>query len=79
MNNFIQYELWKSCRNHCKFCYNYGQEDKLTKIDSLNYFLNKLDEKEVDNYNEIGFIGGEFFDNQLEDEERILNQMNQRD
>lgn len=69
MGNFIQYELWKDCRNHCKFCYNYGQSDKYSKTKSLDYFLEKLDDPEVDNYLEVGFIGGEFFDNQLEDQE----------
>lgn len=67
MGKFIQYELWKDCRNHCKFCYNYGQVDKYSKTQSLDYFLKKLDDPEVDEYDEIGFIGGEFFDNQLED------------
>lgn len=66
-NKFIQYELWKDCSNHCSFCYNYGQEDNMTKLKSLEFFKNKLLEKEVDDYNEIGFIGGEFFDNQLDD------------
>lgn len=69
MGKFIQYELWKDCRNHCKFCYNYGQADKYTKTAALDYFLKKLDDPEVDEYDEIGFIGGEFFDNQLEDSE----------
>ena len=68
MGKFIQYEIWKDCRNHCKFCYNYGQIDKYSKTQSLDYFLKKLDDPEVDNYDEIGFIGGEFFDNQLEDQ-----------
>lgn len=67
MGKFIQYELWKDCRNHCKFCYNYGQSDKYSKTKSLDHFLKKLDDLEVDEYDEIGFIGGEFFDNQLED------------
>ena len=49
MGNFIQYELWKDCRNHCKFCYNYGQSDKYSKTKSLDYFLEKLDDPEVDN------------------------------
>ena len=66
MNNFIQYELWKDCRNNCVFCFNKKQPD-LDKIISLNHVISKLDEEEVSNFNEVGFIGGEFFDNQLED------------
>ena len=64
-NRFIQYELWKDCHNHCEFCYNRGQPS-LNKIDRLNYVIEKLYHKEVDDFNEIGFIGGEFFDDQLE-------------
>lgn len=67
-NRFIQYELWKDCRNGCKFCFNKGQPD-LNKINSLNFVLKKLDEDEVNDYNEVGFIGGEFFDTQLENKE----------
>lgn len=67
-NRFIQYELWKDCRNGCKFCFNKGQPD-VNKIESLNYVMTKLQDKEVDLYNEIGFIGGEFFDNQLENDD----------
>lgn len=68
MDNFIQYELWKDCKNGCKFCFNKGQPD-LDKLQSLNFVINKIQEPEVDNYNEIGFIGGEFFDDQLNNEE----------
>jgi hypothetical protein len=69
MRNFIQYELWKDCSNACKFCFNKGQKD-LDKIESLNFVMDKLDDPEVDEYEEIGFIGGEFFDTQL-DEPRV--------
>lgn len=67
MGKFMQYELWKDCTNHCRFCYNHGQLDKFSKIASLQFFLKKLDDPEMDNYNEIGFIGGEFFDEQIKD------------
>lgn len=68
-NNFIQYELWKDCNNHCKFCFNKGQKD-IDKIESLKFVLERLhDEEELKNYNEVGFIGGEFFDGQLNDPE----------
>lgn len=66
MNNFIQYELWKDCKNGCKFCFNKGQPD-INKVISLKNILKRIDdEEELKNYNEIGFIGGEFFDDQLE-------------
>ena len=66
-NRFIQYELWKECRNGCEFCFNRGQKS-LDKIERLNYIIEKLHDPEVDDYNEIGFIGGEFFDIELRDE-----------
>ena len=69
MRNFIQYELWKDCANACKFCFNKGQKD-LDKIESLKFVMDKLDDVDVDEYEEIGFIGGEFFDTQL-DEPRV--------
>ena len=66
-NRFIQYELWKECRNGCEFCFNRGQKS-LDKVERLNYIIDKLNDPEVDEYNEIGFIGGEFFDIELRDE-----------
>lgn len=70
MNNkiktFVQFELWKDCSNKCKFCYNKGQKD-INKLESISYILTKLEEKEIQNYNEIGFIGGEFFYTELKD------------
>lgn len=68
MGRFIQYELWKDCNNHCKFCFNKGQPD-FDKVESLNYVIQKVQEKIVDKYDEIGFIGGEFFDTQLDNPE----------
>lgn len=36
-------------------------------MENLEYYLKKLDEPEVDDYDEIGIIGGEFFDIELQD------------
>lgn len=71
MRRFIQYNMWKNCRNHCEFCFNRGYKtsDDKDKIRILDFVLSKLLDSETDSYNEIGFIGGEFFDNQLENEE----------
>lgn len=71
MPKFIQYALWNDCKIGCKFCYNKGQKD-VNKIESLNFVLNKMREPEVDEYNEIGFIGGEFFNGELEDT-KVIN------
>ena len=66
---FIQYNMWKNCRNHCEFCFNRGYKtsDTKDKIRILDFVINQLNLSETDSYNEIGFIGGEFFDNQLDD------------
>ena len=66
-NRFIQFELWKDCSLGCKFCFNKKQKD-IDKIESLKFIINKLDDKEMLEYNEIGFIGGEFFNVELKDE-----------
>lgn len=65
-NKFIQFELWKDCKIGCKFCCNKGQPP-INKTESLQFVLNKLDDDEVKQYNEIGFIGGEFFNDEIED------------
>ena len=67
-NKFIQYELWKECRNGCEFCFSRGQKS-LDKIERLNFVINKLNDPEVDNFNEVGFIGGEFFDIEIKNDE----------
>lgn len=66
MQKFIQFELWKDCNNHCDFCFNKKQND-INKLKSLILVKQKLLSDEVDNFSEIGFIGGEFFDGQLSD------------
>ena len=70
-NRFIQFELWKDCSLGCKFCFNKKQKD-VNKIESLQFVLNKLDDSEMLDYNEIGFIGGEFFNNELKDNDVII-------
>lgn len=67
MSRFIQYSLWNDCSVGCKFCYNKGQKD-IDKIKSLNFVLDKLNDEEVMLYDEVGFIGGEFFNRELENE-----------
>lgn len=67
-NKFVQFELWKDCKIGCKFCCNKGQL-KINKVESLKYVLDKLKEKDIEQYNEIGFIGGEFFNGELESQE----------
>jgi len=63
-----QTELWQECNNLCAYCY-LGQENRKTpdsvKEESLRIFLKKLDSFDFENYNNISFIGGEFFQGQL--------------
>lgn len=65
-HRFLQFELWKDCGNNCKFCQNRGLGD-VDKLTSLNFVIEKLKSNEINKYNELGFIGGEFFDTQLND------------
>ena len=69
--NNIQFELWKNCTNGCDFCFNKGlpcssKEDKIRILKEVRYRLVRLN---FDYYDKIGFIGGELFGNQIEDEE----------
>lgn len=66
---FVQFELFKHCNNNCLFCYN-KFEHRLPQIEQMNMMFDIIkDDKIMSSFNEIGFIGGEFFDNQLEDRE----------
>lgn len=74
MKNNIQFELWKNCTNGCDFCFNKGlpcssKEDKIRILKEVKYRLARLN---YEYYNKIGFIGGELFGNQLEDEEVFI-------
>ena len=67
-----QYELWRQCNNKCTFCY-LTQQDIIetptaVKIASLNRVLKDLERLDYNVYNCIGFIGGEFFQGQINDE-----------
>lgn len=61
-HNFLQFEIWHDCPNKCAFCHNIGSID-INKNESLEFVLNKLNDKSIfNNFDELGFIGGEFFD-----------------
>lgn len=63
-NKFIQFELWKDCNNGCKFCFNHMQP-LFNKLDSIIEITNLIHSLDLSDYSIIGFMGGEFFDNQL--------------
>lgn len=66
-----QFELWKDCDNHCTYCYLKHFERNSTKqfkLDSIQYVVDWLgDDKNFEEYSGVGFIGGEFFQGQLND------------
>lgn len=63
---FIQYQLWQDCSNGCLFC-SEKCPTPVDKIWSLSYILGCLEKDEVNDYEEVGIIGGEIFDYQLND------------
>jgi hypothetical protein len=72
MNNMgrksLQFELWQECNNLCKYCY-LGHDNRLTpdnlKMDSLDRVYKAICESDYTKYNNVSFIGGEFFQGQL--------------
>ena len=65
----LQFELWQECNSHCTYCY-LGKENRCTpvelKLNSLHTALEKI--SDLSNYPEtevISFLGGEFFQGQL--------------
>lgn len=63
--SFIQFELWKDCKQGCKFCCNKGQKP-VNKAESCNYVLDILNNLTPCQYSYIGLIGGEFFNGEME-------------
>lgn len=67
----IQFELWPDCNSGCPFCYLNGTK-RITKLNekrkNIADCLNTLKNEELmKDYNAVGLIGGEFFQNQLKD------------
>ena len=70
---FLQFELWKQCSMNCKFCYNNGIKFKRDKIKSMQQALEVINSEEINKYDTIGFISGEFFNGEISSlEEHIL-------
>ena len=66
--SFIQYELWKDCNNNCKYCFNKYIPKIRNKESALDYAYNSLRNKIITPGSSIGFMGGEFFGGQLNNE-----------
>jgi len=64
----LQFEIWQECNNLCTYCY-LGKENRFTsdelKIDALNKVYERICSEDYSVYNNISFIGGEFFQGQL--------------
>lgn len=68
----LQFELWEECNSRCKFCYlghnNICTPDHL-KIKALDDALLFLNNKEkIADYNTLSYIGGEFFQGQMQNQ-----------
>lgn len=63
----MQFYLWYNCTQDCTFCIHKRKYKSLTKdkIDNLNFVIDKLKSPEMDDYTEIGFIAGDFFDGNM--------------
>lgn len=73
MNKQLQFEIWEACNNKCTFCY-LGKENRCTpdelKLSALKKVRNKIADKSLyPEYNTLAFIGGEFFQGQLNNPE----------
>jgi hypothetical protein len=72
MSKTLQYELWQECDNHCTYCtlgrnnIKTPKELKLLAINNALKDIKGLTEGEVST---LGFIGGEFFQGQIDDTE----------
>lgn len=64
MTKFIQFELWKECKQNCKFCCNKGQKP-VDKSKSCMYVLDVLKKLNPNEVDIIGLIGGELFNGEM--------------
>ena len=78
MTKNLQFELWQECNNKCVYC-TLGKYSLYTpnemKLDAINTATLELSKLKHNDVNSLGFIGGEFFQGQLCNED-ILNAFN---
>ena len=64
----IQYELWRECNCNCTYCTlgfdNHKTENEL-KLQSMQTAIDEMKNFEPNEHQTVGFIGGEFFQGQL--------------
>ena len=72
MGKQIQFELWRECNCKCTYC-TLGNDNNYTseelKLNSINTAINEIKKFKKDEYDVLGFIGGEFFQGQLNTDE----------
>lgn len=69
MFNVVQFELWKKCGNCCSFCFNKGFGNEKTNPNMVVHAIEFIESSKINKYDAIGLIGGELFDNILDNEE----------
>ena len=68
----MMFELWTECNSRCKFCYlgannrNTSDEDKLYNLSRVSNIITETFTDDLEQYKAVGFIGGEFFQGQLD-------------
>ena len=65
MDKCIQFELWKDCKQGCKFCCNKGARPT-NKAHSFKYIQKVLNSLQPNEYDSIGLIGGELFNGEMD-------------
>lgn len=66
-SRFIQFQIWQDCQNGCAFCSE--QRHQSNKLADLDFVIEKLQSSEMLEFDEVGIIGGELFDSQLDNDE----------
>ena len=69
----LQFEIWQECNSRCKYCY-LGKDNRCTpkevKLQSLKDIYEKICDNSIyEEYDNLSYIGGEFFQGQLSDPE----------
>lgn len=70
MTKTLQYELWQECNNHCTYCTlgcNNVKTPKEMKLLAINTAIQEIQQLKQGEVSTLGFIGGEFFQGQLND------------
>lgn len=73
MNNLVtyQFELWEECNSNCDFCYlgdNVKRISSSQKIENINRTIDTIQSEHfLNGIDCLGYIGGEFFQGQLSD------------